>query len=555
MNKILKFDLSADQVQLKKILNQDFAHLRIDAISDVFPNLNDSAFTKESLEEGKATCYSKPILGFFKEGVVNGADFKGHEGSLRIDKELLDIYWDNQEIPMGVIRDTDTVEVVQKGGLSWLRIDCVLWTKYNYKAVKSILKSKKKRVSVEIEVLDSEKADFEGKKIEMIRRFNLLGITILGDKYQEAIPGANLTVVDFVEDKLYAKKIACLQFAYKELNEQTETKMKTSIKSSLLQEDDEDLEEDLEEEVESEDNLSAGIQDSEIPLEEGGQTLLTMNQRREILEVWLRDHMEDLPGTIGEEEEDCHWVWVADIDDTYVYFEHDGTTYKAPYIITETDEGRDIIVNLEEAVRVIRSWEDFTADSETEAPSTTATFEAEVGEGSTAAVFSAEDYVERTTFEELQTQYNEAMEELNRYHEAEAEARRNALKDFGYGLVDAESMLDSTDTDVINGIKAGIAENCGNNTFSTEVEVKTFTEDALAKAVYQKLKKAPPKAKPADSPSETSPEQFTTGEEFPEGNQSEGNEAKEFTAPIIEQPSTKSKANSFDSLKEFVGRD
>ena len=60
MNKtVLKFELDQKDVRIKKILDKEFLELDIYAISDIYPNRNDTAFTLESMETSKDTCYNK----------------------------------------------------------------------------------------------------------------------------------------------------------------------------------------------------------------------------------------------------------------------------------------------------------------------------------------------------------------------------------------------------------------------------------------------------------------------------------------------------------------
>ena len=148
---VLKFDLSPKDIRIRNILNKEFLELDIYAISDIYPNRNESTFTKESLENSKDTCYNKPILGSFD---TLADDFREHNGEERYDKEFETEYWDcngyTDEKILGVIRESDTVKIVEEKGLHWLKISCVLWTYYTYRQVKKLLKSSTKKVSVEI---------------------------------------------------------------------------------------------------------------------------------------------------------------------------------------------------------------------------------------------------------------------------------------------------------------------------------------------------------------------------------------------------------------------
>lgn len=186
--------------------------LDIYAISDIYPNRNKTAFTKEGMELSKKTCYNKPILGRF-DTILN--DFDQHNGEDKYDKEFEMTYWDtsgpNAEKALGLIRESDDVEIVQYNGQNWLKISCALWTYYSYRQVKKLLKSKTKKVSVEILV---KRAHMDENDIQVIDEFILTGITILGDKISEGIPGAHLNVLDLMGRKDFASQLKCLTFAY-----------------------------------------------------------------------------------------------------------------------------------------------------------------------------------------------------------------------------------------------------------------------------------------------------------------------------------------------------
>lgn len=208
--KILRFDLSPDDLKVKKILGKEFVEIEVWAISDIDPNPNGSYFTLDSLKDGVKTFYRKPILGAFKYN-----DFSGHDGKLVKDPVLQSIYWDteNGEQILGFIPDDSNVEIVSKNGLHWIKLNAVLWVFYNYKQVKKLLKSSKTRhVSVEITIDDSYVRD-DG--VEVISKFTLNGITILGELITPGIPDAHLTILDMIDEELFSKKVVALQFAYK----------------------------------------------------------------------------------------------------------------------------------------------------------------------------------------------------------------------------------------------------------------------------------------------------------------------------------------------------
>ena len=123
MHQILKFDLSPKDVKIKTILNKEFLELEMYAISDIYPNRNTSTFTEQSLIDSKHTCYNKPILGCFN---VVADDFEEHNGDLKYDRDFQEEYWDytsdKTEKILGVIRESDNVEVVNYENQNWLKI-------------------------------------------------------------------------------------------------------------------------------------------------------------------------------------------------------------------------------------------------------------------------------------------------------------------------------------------------------------------------------------------------------------------------------------------------
>ena len=218
-DKVKRFKLDPKTIKVKELLNSDFLELEIKAISTAYPNRNQSYFTKESLEKAIPTFYNKPILGAFS---VDLDDFRAHEGDLTYDKEMENLYYDYtsplSETPLGLIRGDDTVGIIhsEKDGLDWIIFTCAIWVKYNYKQVKKLLKSKDghKKISVEVEVNDSY-IDEDG--IEVITDFTFDGVTILGDDYETGIADAQMTILDMVENALFAKKTKALAFAYNSL--------------------------------------------------------------------------------------------------------------------------------------------------------------------------------------------------------------------------------------------------------------------------------------------------------------------------------------------------
>lgn len=216
------FVLSPEQIKIKNYLsNKKFIQIDIFAISDALPNNNGSHFTLSSLYKGLESFNDKPILGFFnREG-----DFESHNGKVGYDPELDQTYWDNSEGEqiLGFIREKDEKAVVEYRGEHWIKTTAIIYTQYNYKQVRKLLRDKKKKVSVEIKILESEVIN----GVLYIYDFELLGITILGSKngvaVREGIEGAHLSVMDAIDEEVFNNQKQALVFAYEEYDKSLST--------------------------------------------------------------------------------------------------------------------------------------------------------------------------------------------------------------------------------------------------------------------------------------------------------------------------------------------
>lgn len=217
------FELDSNQIRIRDILNdKNFLEIEIFAISDANPNRNRSHFTLESMQKGLESFNDKPILGFFnKQG-----DFESHNGRVAYDPEEQVDYWDNSngEQILGFIRQTDRKEIVERDGLHWICCTAMIYTQYNYKQVKKLLKDRKKKVSVEIAVLDSEMVD----DIEYIKEFDLKGITILGSRngiqVKEGIEGAGLSILEVFDAARFSGQKQTIIQAYSQLEDDEKNK-------------------------------------------------------------------------------------------------------------------------------------------------------------------------------------------------------------------------------------------------------------------------------------------------------------------------------------------
>lgn len=337
-NKVLKFELSPQNLRIKNVLRNDFVAIDVYAISDIYPNRNNSHFTPNSLRDALPSFYNKPALGAFN---VGKNDFKAHEMELRWDNELQQDYFDftngRCEVPLGVIRNEDLVEVVELNGQTWVHFTCVLWAKYCYRQVKRLLKDKRKKISVEVEVIESHE-DENG--VEIIDKFTFDGFSLLGEDVTEAIPNAHLTILDKVNDAFYQKQEKCLSFAYKGLDNNN---FDFALNENGIKNNKDSFADDNSGEIVNE-------KVDEITMEHGEEESqeMTYEEKRALLN-----------SSVGDD------YWIVDFDDSNVYVqsEYNGAIYKVPYTLYEDEAGHvQVNVSMSEKIRVVRSWKEYAKE-------------------------------------------------------------------------------------------------------------------------------------------------------------------------------------------------
>ena len=333
--KKLTFELSPEQLRIKTLLNKEFLAVDIMAISNVYPNRNKSYFTEDSMRNAIPTFYEKPILGSFS---AFKDDFGGHDNRLVSDEYGVheDHVGGRYEVPLGLVRSKDRVELIEKDGLKWISLSAALWVNYSYRQVKKLLKSKGKKVSVEVEVT---KSHIDNDGIEVIDEFSLMGITILGSDYTEAIPNANISIPELEGTESYQMRKKSLTFAYQELDKSLGITPESNDNSNINKSNFSDSP------INNEDTEEIKMDNDE----RGGETvpMYTLEEKRQMLQAALAN--ED------------HCVWVVDVSDTDVYYMVDGeATFSAPYSI-EVGEDGNTVVSVDESAKqsVVRSWKKY----------------------------------------------------------------------------------------------------------------------------------------------------------------------------------------------------
>lgn len=409
--KIVNFEVSSENVKIASLLRKDFLPIHICAVSDILPNNNNSNFPKEAQEESLPSWDNKPILGRFGDNIASllkgeGQDFFEHDGGeLILDEELEQYYYDyskstDEKIIGMVLPGTAKLVYHEDDELWWTECDAIIWCHYNYLQAKNLLKSKKKKISVEVEIV---KVHEDENKYEIYDKFRLLGITILGDNLNCGVPNANLTVSAFSKTENFQKQMNLLTFACKNqgINVNSDTKLNTnvsiatkaskftnlneprklkSVKELIKSFEEEDIyhtnhpinpdNEDCKEiGFNDDENNDNKVTNSKKDGEEKKSQMLTYNMKQQLLDSALSEAIAK-----SYAADNRAYGWVRDFTDSEVYFyldcsSEDGT-YVAPYTITfTTDEDgtekvENCVIDFESKERCVQTWTKMSEENE-----------------------------------------------------------------------------------------------------------------------------------------------------------------------------------------------
>ena len=214
------FALEVNDYDVKELSDKQFLSMDIWAISNGI-NRNGSEFLEESFESAIPTFYNKPVLAFYNTTIC---DTEEHNCSVSFDEEgkvFYDYQYDGAEHPVGLIPESATITIEERDGKKWIHIkDALLWYEYNHQLGQLLKKKGNKKVSVEVEFLDS----YMDEGIEKVKSFVFLGVTILGkdpntmEEYQEGIEGARLELSGYTKTEEFVRFKQKMSFAYNKMN-------------------------------------------------------------------------------------------------------------------------------------------------------------------------------------------------------------------------------------------------------------------------------------------------------------------------------------------------
>lgn len=547
----LTFALTTDNAKLKRVLNKDFLEIEIYAISEGMVG-NDCFFTLESMEKSLPTFYNKFILGYFNcfGNVNNFGKFEEHNSDTKIDLDTEEEYPSylnyNAEKAMGLIRESDLVEIIPYKGKKWIHLTAAILVKYNREAVKHLLKNTKtQQVSVEISVTKSHN-DEDG--VTIIEEFVLDGITLLGTyknsniEAQAGIQGAHLLIKDFKNSEDYEKEEENLQFAYQRWFSQQQDITNNEQVSEILMEDNTkketciDIEENGGIDLENIENNSTEILNNEtVSVEETENKVAFVEETpvasEEVIcentetKEFSEDKTEEETKEEAEEKKECEEAFVENSENkefTEISENNEEVNFANDKDKADTKESDSVKegVNGEvfsEDKTEEKTCEECSAETEEEKKEeeycdfveTTKPVSVEVAPAQEEPItenfvaneevepvtvafstviegvtFSGEELVDK--YLELKEEYEELEEKYEKAKETLDELEDKHLRECGEKVFKANA--DEISGEAMEEVQRGFYAECDKRAFSSEEEVKNYIENKVAFALYTETK-------------------------------------------------------------------
>ena len=187
--------------------------------------INRNRWDYRNLNEYYKTFVGQPILCAF----VNGKVGDGHNMREKTDRETGERYFSftdatSERIVGTLSNDIEDFSVVEENGEKWLVAKGRLWEFYAPELVSKIVRTGRMDVSVETMVEESQ----QDGEIEVFTKWTGLGVTILGDDVQPAIPNASIRALELLKDEFAEAKLKAASYERNESDKQ-ETKQQETV--------------------------------------------------------------------------------------------------------------------------------------------------------------------------------------------------------------------------------------------------------------------------------------------------------------------------------------
>lgn len=180
--------------------------------------LNRNRWDYRNLDTYFSTFVGQPILCAF----VNGKIGDGHNMREKTNRDTGERYYSftdatSERIVGTLSNDIEDFSIVEENGEKWLVAKGRLWEFYAPELVQKIIRTGRMDVSVETLVEDSQ----QDGEIEVFTKWTGLGVTILGDDVQPAIPNASIKALELLKDEFAEAKLKAASYEQSVEDEQT----------------------------------------------------------------------------------------------------------------------------------------------------------------------------------------------------------------------------------------------------------------------------------------------------------------------------------------------
>lgn len=171
--------------------------------------INRNRWDYRNLDTYYQTFVGQPILCAF----VNGKIGDGHNMREKTNRDTGERYYSftdatSERIVGTLSNDIEDFSIVEENGEKWLVAKGRLWEFYAPELVQKIIRTGRMDVSVETLVEDSQQ---EGE-VEVFTKWTGLGVTILGDDVQPAIPNASIKALELLKDEFAEAKLKAASY-------------------------------------------------------------------------------------------------------------------------------------------------------------------------------------------------------------------------------------------------------------------------------------------------------------------------------------------------------
>ena len=180
--------------------------------------INRNRWDYRNLDTYYQTFVGQPILCAF----VNGKIGDGHNMREKTNRDTGERYYSftdatSERIVGTLSNDIEDFSIVEENGEKWLVAKGRLWEFYAPELVQKIIRTGRMDVSVETLVEDSQ----QDGEIEVFTKWTGLGVTILGDDVQPAIPNASIKALELLKDEFAEAKLKAASYEQSVEDEQT----------------------------------------------------------------------------------------------------------------------------------------------------------------------------------------------------------------------------------------------------------------------------------------------------------------------------------------------